>query len=269
MPELTLLTLNIANPSLERARRQLAWLAHRPEDVFILTETKASEGCLALAEAFSTADYRVVCPEPVPGELGVMIVSKVEVERDPLTSTLPYLPSRAAGVIVSTTAGPLRVLGAYAPSRDSSPEKTDRKRRWLSDFTTSLTDAGRDPCLLLGDLNVLEPDHDPHYSFFAAFEYDFYRHLSTRCGLIDAFRHMHPQRSEHSWVGRTGDGYRYDHAHCSADLVPLLRTCEYVHEPRQTRLSDHSALTVCLNLSPVAPLLTSDPVEAASEPMLF
>ena len=34
MPSLSLLTLNIANPSVERAQRQLEWLASRDEDVF-------------------------------------------------------------------------------------------------------------------------------------------------------------------------------------------------------------------------------------------
>jgi exodeoxyribonuclease III len=42
---LSLLTFNIGNPSEERARRQLAWLAGRDEHVLVLTETKASSGC--------------------------------------------------------------------------------------------------------------------------------------------------------------------------------------------------------------------------------
>jgi len=269
VPELTFLTLNIANPSVERAQRQLAWLAQRPEDVFVLTETKASDGCRTMAEAFTEAGYAVVYPEPAAGELGVMVVSKLRVAPDPLNETLTYLPSRAAGVIVSTTVGELRILGAYAPSRDATPEKTERKKRWLAEFTAALTGAGHRQCLLLGDLNVLEPDHDPRYSFFAPFEYNFYRGLTDTCGLVDVFRHLHPRRTEHSWVGRTGDGYRYDHALCAKDLTPLVRSCEYIHEPRLTRLSDHSALTVCLDLAPTEPLLTSDPVEAANEPTLF
>jgi exodeoxyribonuclease-3 len=44
MPELSLLTLNIANPSPERVERQLGWLAARDEDVLVLTETKDRAG---------------------------------------------------------------------------------------------------------------------------------------------------------------------------------------------------------------------------------
>jgi exodeoxyribonuclease III len=41
---LSFLTFNIGNPSAQRAQRQLAWLADRPEQVLVLTETKASAG---------------------------------------------------------------------------------------------------------------------------------------------------------------------------------------------------------------------------------
>jgi hypothetical protein len=53
----------------------------------------------------------------------------------------------------------------------------------------------------------------------APFEYDFYQQLTNEHGLIDSFRVLHRDSVEHSWVGRTGDGYRYDHAHCTADLA--------------------------------------------------
>jgi exodeoxyribonuclease III len=270
MPDLSLITFNIGNPSIDRATRQLEWLAARPEDVLVLTETKSSDGCRYLAGAFRTAGYAVTYPEPAPGEYGVMIISKLATQPDPITTQLTYLPTRAAGVLVTTNRGPVRVLSAYVPSRDASPEKIERKRRWLTEFSTVLTASPQDlATLFLGDLNILEPSHQPHYAFFRTFEYDFYRALTDAHGLVDAFRHLHPELTEHSWVGRTGDGYRYDHAHCTKDLTTELTTCEYIHEPRITRLSDHSALTVRLTRSGTNPLLTSDPVEATSPPTLF
>ncbi|MGH8966625.1 MAG: hypothetical protein ACRDXB_15045 [Actinomycetes bacterium] len=123
--------------------------------------------------------------------------------------------------------------------------------------------------MLLGDLNVLEPAHEPRYPFFAPFEYDFYRQLTDDCGLIDAFRALHPDAAEYSWVGRTGDGYRYDHAHCTADLARHLLACDYIHLPRSNRLSDHSALSVRLAVNPGQSLLTSDPAAAGAPPTLF
>ena len=214
---LSLLTFNIGNPSPERAQRQLAWLASRDEHVLVLTETKASAGCQLLAGAFSAAGYQVVYPEPGTGEYGTMIVTKVSAASDAFGDKVGYLPSRAAAVTLPVPVGPLRVIGLYVPSRDASVEKTERKRKWLAACDAALASVASEmPAIVLGDLNILEPGHQPRYPFFAPFEYDFYQALAGTHGLTDAFRHMHPHDAEYSWVGRTGDGYRYDHAFCSA-----------------------------------------------------
>ncbi len=268
-----MLTLNIGSPSAERAHRQLAWLATRHEDVLVLTETRASDGCRHLADAFRTAGYAVLYPKPGPTEYGVMVVSKLPLRADPIGEMVSFLPNRVTGALISTQMGLVRVLGTYVPLRDATADKTERKRRWLSEFSATLgagglTDAGVHT-VLLGDLNVVEPDHDPAYSTFRWFEYDFYRGLTDRHDLVDAYRHLNPDRVEHSWIGRTGDGYRYDHAHCSKQLAEELVECEYVHEPRTTRLTDHSGLSVQFSCVTGARLDTFDPFEAASPPTLF
>jgi exodeoxyribonuclease-3 len=63
---LSLITVNVGAPSLDRAGRQLRWLADRPEDVLVLTETKATEGSQFLAEAFTAAGYAVTFPDHAP-----------------------------------------------------------------------------------------------------------------------------------------------------------------------------------------------------------
>jgi exodeoxyribonuclease III len=270
MPELSLLTLNIANPSPERAERQLGWLVARHEDVLVLTETKDSTGCRLLVDAFSGAGYHVSYPKPENGDYGVMIASRVQACTDDFGEQVGYLPSRAAAITLSAPNGPIQVIGAYVPSRDASIEKTERKRKWLTACNAALaTRNTTQPAMFLGDLNVLEPDHQPRYKFFAPFEYDFYRQLTDDCGLVDAFRALHPEKIEHSWVGRTGDGYRYDHAHCTADLATKLVSCNYVHQTRVDRLSDHSALSVCLAIEPSEPLITSTAATVSAPPTLF
>ncbi|TDV53696.1 endonuclease/exonuclease/phosphatase family protein [Actinophytocola oryzae] len=273
MSGLSLLTLNIGSPSEERAHRQLAWLATRHEDVLVLTETRTSDGCQHLADAFRTAGYAVLYPKPAPTECGVMVVSKLPVQADPIGKLVSYLPDRVTGVMISTQAGLVRVLGTYVPTRDATAEKTERKRRFLSEFsaalgTPGLAEAGTQT-VLLGDLNIVEPDHEPVYTSFRWFEYDFYRGLTDKHGLVDAFRHLYPEQVEHSWIGRSGDGYRYDHAHCSKALAEDLVECEYVHEPRTTRLTDHSGLSLRFGCGVGSRLDTCDPFEAAMPPTLF
>jgi exodeoxyribonuclease-3 len=252
---LSLLTFNIGNPSAERARRQLRWLIGRDEDVLVLTETKDSAGCRLLADEFTAAGYAVHYPRPGPGEYGTMIISTVPATPDGFGDRVGYLPSRAAAVILPAPGGPLRVIGLYVPARDASIGKTERKRKWLAACDAALTATVSEmPVILLGDLNVIEPGHWPRYPFFAPFEYDFYLALAGAHGLADAFRSLHPDRAEYSWAGRAGDGYRYDHAFCSQSLRSQITACEYLHQPRADRLSDHSALTMRLAIVPPAPL---------------
>ncbi len=223
-----------------------------------------------LVDAFSGAGYHVSYSKPENGDYGVMIASRVEARTEDVGDRIGYLPSRAAAVILPTPNGPIQVIGAYVPSRDASVEKTERKRKWLAACNAALATRNLSQAtVFLGDLNVLEPDHQPRYKFFAPFEYDFYRQLTDDCGLIDAFRTLHPEKIEHSWVGRTGDGYRYDHVHCTADLATKLVSCDYLHQARVDRLSDHSALSVRLAIEPSEPLITSAPATAGAPPTLF
>ncbi len=268
-----LLTFNIGNPSPERAERQLGWLATREEDVLVLTETRASRGCQLLADRFTAAGYTVVFPHPEQGEYGTMIIARIANQPGTWATRLDYLPARAAAITLPIGDG-IEVVGLYVPSRDASEAKVVRKRRFLECCLAAFASGApqADPrsggLVLLGDLNIVEHDHQPRYPFFHPFEYAFYRRLAD-LGLVDAFRHLHPGQVEHSWVGRTGDGYRYDHAFVSKALLDATDGCAYLHQPRSLRLSDHSALTLRLRVSRPARLVVSDPAVSPAPPSLF
>ncbi|MEV5677100.1 endonuclease/exonuclease/phosphatase [Streptomyces sp. NPDC052179] len=242
-----------------RAERQVRYLCARPEPVLVLTETAQSAGCEFLAEAFQGAGYHVTFPRPVKGtrERGVMVASRLPAR--PLTLPVEYLPHRVAGVTVETGTGPLDVVGVYVPSRDATEAKVTRKRTFLDGLAAGLPSGATGQRLVIGDLNILEPDHVPKYRTFRTWEYEFYTGLGES-GYQDAFRLVAPNALEYSWVGRTGDGYRYDHAHVSGPLAGRVEGCRYVHEPRtdEGRLTDHSALTVALDLEPVGRLTVTD-----------
>lgn len=69
-------------------------------------------------------------------------------------------------------------------------------------------------------------------------------------GLADAFGTVSPGVQAYSWIGRTGDGYRYDYLHVAPALTSLIGECDYLHETRQRKLSDHAALTLTLHAEP-------------------
>lgn len=123
MPQLSLLALNIANPSPERAERQLGWLAARDEDILVRTETKDSAGCRLLADAFRGAGYHISYPKPDHGDYGVMIVSRVQARGVDFGDRVGYLVSRAAAITLPAPNGPIQLIGAYVPLPRCQPRE--------------------------------------------------------------------------------------------------------------------------------------------------
>jgi exodeoxyribonuclease-3 len=269
---LSIMTINIGAASPDRARLLLDWLARRSEDVFILTETSAGPGTAYLLDQFRHAGYAVIKTPDGGGERGSALVSRVQICRD-LTPEFAgvSIPCRVSAGVLDTEPK-IAVLGMYVPSRDSIEIKTQRKRH----FITSLVEAhdslpaGMASRLVIGgDYNVIARTHRPLYPGFLPFEFDLIEDFRAR-GLTDAFEATSPEMQAHSWISRTGDGYRYDYLHVGPALCSLIGACDYLQETRQCRLSDHAAHTLTLRAR--APrLITGDPVtvDASGTAALF
>ena len=256
-----ILTLNIGNPAVERAERQLDWLSARSEDVLVLTETCDSKGTRLIAERLAGAGWDVRLPLPADGERGVLVASRVRLAARAGDVT-PYLPARAE--LVGLAGATLDVIGVYVPSRDESTVKTERKRRFVSELATALDRRPERSAVLIGDLNILEPQHRPRRHEFVDWEYAVYDGL-LGAGWLDAYRLAHPDAMEYSWVGHHDDGYRFDHAFVTSDLRDRVATCGYAHETRELGLTDHSAMLLELTAIPVERLeveasLSGDPM---------
>lgn len=262
MKVLKIMTLNIGNPSLQRVQKQIQWLEGREEDVFILTETKLSEGCLFLEEHFGEdgitffdfnkkAEFNVYFPKSSTGDLGVMVLSRFPILRtNTCFNSNDQFFSRMVDIVIDFHGQEFGIMGLYVPSRDSSPEKISRKKNFVIQYLLHLKQASASrslPYVICGDLNILERSHVPHYRNFLNWEYDFYDRFA-HFGYTDAFRLKHSTTNEYSWVGRTNDGYRYDHCFIAKELEPNLVECSYLHETRKIPITDHSAMTLTLNL---------------------
>lgn len=257
--KIKLLSLNIGNPSLERAKRQCEWLKERPEDVFVLTETKNSKGCAYIEEFFlqygydlfsfeSLTNYNVNFPKSQTGDLGVMIISKypIKVVTNLFEQDSIYF-SRQTEVLIWVKETVLSVVGLYVPSRDRSPEKVERKRKFINSCQEFLNEVEGVKRIIMGDLNVLDREHIPHYKTFYEWEYNFYDEF-LKSGYVDVYKHCNPKIQDYSWVGRTNDGYRYDYCFVSEDLREGILNCEFLHETRINKLTDHSAIIMELYL---------------------
>lgn len=258
---LHILTLNIGAASRERADKLLGWLAARPEDVFVLTETSAGPGTAYLLDQFGRAGY-AVANTPDDGDRGTALVSRVPILDDELPALAKVsIPARVAAAVLDTHPR-VSIVGVYVPSRDRSVNKTERKEQFIGsllDALANLPASNREGLVLGGDFNVIGRAHQPRHPGFMPFEYQFLEALEG-LGLVDAHDHHAPGTQPHSWIGRTGDGYQYDYIHVASQLSAHIEACTYLHQTREQQLTDHAAVTLSLRVD-AAHLDTSNPAE--------
>ena len=219
-------------------------------------------GSALLAERLRASGWAVRAPVPSDGERGVMICARVTIgEEHP--PPVAYLRERADTVSV----GDIEVIGVYAPSRDNSPAKVARKRRFLTELLTALEQRKPRSTVLIGDLNIVERSQRGADRMFQEWEYELYEELPN-LGWLDGYRVFHPDRVEVSWADSQGWGFRFDHIFVTADLRDRLVRCEYLHETRDGNLSDHSAMLIELEGVPFRELDVDSPLDAG-HPSLF
>lgn len=244
----SILTVNIGAAAPDRARRILNWLQARPEDVFVLTETSSGGGTQLILDYFRNQGCVVARNNFSGKERGAAIVSKLANSTDTSTQFLEAtIPERIAALNVQDGNSSLNVIGLYVPSRDRRAEKIAKKQRFIESFIENVDRIPREvieKTIVCGDYNVVGRGHLPCYSKFLAFEYDFLDSLQERA-FTDAFAYANPGIQAYSWVGRTGDGYRYDYFHVGQGLLGRVTASNFHHDTREIeRFTDHSALTL-------------------------
>lgn len=246
--EMRLLIWNVANPSLGRAKQQFEWIANTKANVVILTETKSSNGCIYLKDAFEDIGFKVFFPQAATNRYSVLVAEKgFNGKRHYLD--IEFLPERIQALKLQTFMGNVLLIGLYVPSRGPKERRNVDKRKF-QDQIMRLLNSFRNKdikhhLLAGGDLNVIPPDHEPRYSLFGDWEYQFYNAF-LKLGMSDGYKYTQPHGQEHSWIGKSGDGYRFDHLFLSNRLLGYVKRCNFIHEVRDTRLSDHSALYLLL-----------------------
>ncbi|MDE9366888.1 hypothetical protein PZ938_14830 [Luteipulveratus sp. YIM 133132] len=173
----------------------------------------------------------------------------MRVALEPLEADLGELAGR---VCVVSVAG-VTLVGVYGaasdPVRYSSKAQRQRKREWLAAYDRWLADwlPGAGPTLMVGDLNIVDPQHDSRLPYVLPEEAALYDALVRRHGLTDAYRLHHPDGDAITWVDHSGAGCRYDHAFVTAEPAGAVRGCDLLHAPREAGFTDHSALRVQLD----------------------
>ena len=258
-----ILTWNVAGRVKHRLERQIDAVLGIAAGVVCLQEVTPST-VAAWTDALSSAGFDVAASdwtvEPRGSRrLAVLIASRSGVERVNV-SGLPWperhLAVRSAGVEVHTLHAPL----------SGKPDRV--KVRTLEGLFTALTADAAAPRIVCGDFNT------PAYESRAGAIQTFARTRSGRIreqygerhdraelllvgelprrGWKDAFRELHgyEARDRSYMLANRKFGWRLDHIVVSPELEPVA--CEYVHEWREQRLSDHSGMWADVRRHPAA-----------------
>ncbi|CAL9330103.1 hypothetical protein SUDANB178_00050 [Streptomyces sp. enrichment culture] len=90
---------------------------------------------------------------------------------------------------------------------------------------------------MAGDLNVIERGHQPPHKVFGAWEYAFCDSFQAT-GLTDAFRHLHPDKTAHSWYGRPARASASTTSSSPRPTPPTFAACDYHQEAREAGRTD-------------------------------
>ncbi|MDF5758401.1 endonuclease/exonuclease/phosphatase family protein [Spongiactinospora sp. TRM90649] len=241
--ELRVCALNINNPSMQRAQQTLSWLLANRSNVLILTELKPSDGTKLVISGLTAEGFEVCLP---PSWAGGSYFTAVATRGLPQTSVAGPGDPRAVAVDVEHDGEQIRIVGLYGPTNGMTTDSSDRRRAFQKTFLEYLHTIRRPKLLLAGDLNIVEPGHQPPMASFEEHDYAFYTGLQ-RLGLVDAFRQAHPALHEHSWISDRYGAQRLDHLFATPATGTLV-SCAYDHTPRTSRITDHAALLATFTL---------------------
>ena len=244
-----LLVLNAQHSSPARAGCQAAWIADQEDaDFVILTEVGTGPGGTALTAALAAHGYHSVLAPDCPARDYCTVLASRGAALAEIPTGIRVLSHRAQAATATVAGQTIGLLGLYVPSRGPRERRNQDKRAFQEEVTRALPAflaRASGPVIAAGDLNVIEPDHVPHYPVFGQWEYDFYQAFANS-GMTDAYRKLNPSSAGHSWYGRGGNGYRFDHAFITSRDAAALRSCQYLTEPVRERLTDHAALSLTL-----------------------
>lgn len=215
-----IVTLNIRHGGGIRTKAIAEYLKSLDVDCIVLTEYRLDDNGLAaqLASHGFTHQHTGV---QYPKENSVLIASKAR-----------FITDMANQRIASVTFQNLTLVGVYFPQgEEKCPVFRELKKMISSDSNT----------LVLGDFNTGKPFLDEKGDSFACV--DEFEALEDN-GLIDAWRSRNPDGREFTWYSSKGNGFRLDHAFCTTTVNDEISIIEYLHDPRERKLTDHSALFV-------------------------
>lgn len=223
-------------------------------DIFCLQETKAQDDQVAETLAQLEGYHIYSNSAEKKGYSGTAIISK----------TKPISVSRDIGIAEHDTQGRVLcleydkfyVIDVYVPNSGSELKRLDYRQNWDKAFFAYLKNLEKTkPVIVCGDFNVAHKAIDlarpkPNYNKSAGFMQEEIDGMDrfTQGGLIDTFRHFHPEETaKYSWwsyrAGARGKnvGWRIDYFLVSESFLPAIKKAYILNEVMG---SDHCPVVI-------------------------
>jgi exodeoxyribonuclease III len=174
----------------------------------------------------------------------------------PLEGPMPLVgqqPMIGGYTEVYLTAEDCVVAGVYVPVISAVP-LTEKRRFWAM-LHEAADRHSNGPYAVMGDWNTGDvplDKEDAGSPFSCTPEYRRMKNL----GYEEAWRAIHGERREYTWISNRGNGFRIDHAFLSPPARQRLVDARYSHEERLAKISDHSIMIVDLAAAEDAQALT-------------
>lgn len=248
---MTIATYNV-NGVRAALRKGLAeWAASVDVDVLCLQETKAAPDQVEMDE-LAAAGYTHAAWHSATskkGYSGVLTLSKQAPDRVVEGCQLDVYDCE--GRVIRTDFGDLTILNCYFPNGGQGDHRQAYKYRFLDDFMDFVLDLQqtRPHLLVVGDYNIAHQEIDLHApkrnentTGFLPDERAWMTKWFDRTGMVDAFRHLHPDTVAYSWwsyranARNNNKGWRIDYHSYPAAMAHRIARVEHLNDALH---SDH------------------------------
>lgn len=230
------------------------WAADTDIDVLCLQETKATVEQVDMTELEEAGFVHAAwhsCRRK-KGYSGVLTLSKIA--PDFVQTDIGIEEYDEEGRIVRTDFGDLTIYNCYFPNGGQGEERQNFKYQFLDDFYDHITELKktRPNILVVGDYNIAHEEIDLHApkrnmnnTGFLRPERDWMTRWFDHSGLVDTFRHLHPEKVAYSWwsyranARNNNKGWRIDYQSLSREMIDRVVAVEHLKEAVH---SDHCAI---------------------------
>ena len=229
--ELRVLSWNIRAGGGSRAPQIVRAVVKTSAAIVVLSEYRNNDAGITIRHKLLQAGYRYQAVTHAMGTANsVLLVSKL-----PFASELhPAADDVYSANIVTAHFAAFSLVGVYLPHK---------KKHQLLPYMTDIVSNHSQPYVIAGDYNTGKNYVDQKGN---SFMYTDELSALEQAGMTDAFRLVHGEAEEYSWYSHQGNGYRYDHTYVSAALAATVKDCYYIHDYRESGLSDHSAMMLTM-----------------------